>query len=379
MACDNSQKAATKAAQHNGISKQASKLAGTTATAAQKKSLPELLSGETSNVRRLFALKNSKTPIPADEVVRLFELEPGQPITEVIEGLGDRFGSEANLLTVGKSTLGILTNGKEGNYRVHDVFIILPQGGGTPDKVAREEITQEDRNIQRLAAIKTAQEKVSGNEITRLSGMRLGQRLAHSEVIKNRFGEGACLALGRNTIGVIAETGTDSYGVREIFINPRQDTHLAEKLKSKPADRVRIATNIKRVHEAIKAKKKIVVLYNGPNGVRRYVSAPLDVTDGKTENTKDNKYLWVYSDNAKSILSMRMDRVLWTKASEELFDPAVVTRAALRDKEPDWALPREWGSLDNSQKGETPHLIDIPTKRLKDAVPSEVGFQVTTA
>lgn len=373
MACDNSQKAATKAAQHNGISKQASKLAGTTATAAQKKSLPELLSGETSNVRRLFVLKNSKTAIPADEVVRLFELEPGQPITEVIEGLGDRFGSEANLLTVGKSTLGILTNGKEGNYRVHDVFIMLPQGGGTPHKVAREEITQEDRNIQRLAAIKTTQEKVSGNEITRLIGMRLGQRLAHSEVIKNRFGEGACLALGGNTIGVIAETGTDSYGVREIFINPRRDTdHLAEKLKSKPADRVRIATNIKRVHEAIKAKKKLVVLYNGPNGVRRYVFAPLDVTDGKTENTKDNKYLWVYSDNAKSILSMRMDRVLWTKASEESFDPIMVTKAALRDKEPDWALPREWGFLDNSQEGETAHLINIPTKHLKDAVPSEI-------
>lgn len=44
--------------------------------------------------------------------------------------------------------------------------------------------------------------------------------------------------------------------------------------------------------------------------------------------------MWVYSDHAKSILSMRMDRVLWTKASEESFDPAVVTKAALRGQLP---------------------------------------------
>jgi hypothetical protein len=166
--------------------------------------------------------------------------------------------------------------------------------------------------------------------------------------------------------------------VREIFVTPRSSTDLTEKIKLKPADRGRIATNIKRVHEAIKAKKKLIVLYNGPSGVRRYIFAPLDVTDGKTENTKDNKYMWVYSDNAKSILSMRMDRVLWTKASKESFDHAVVTKAALRDKEPDWALPRDWGSFDNSQKGETSDLTDASTKHLKDAVSTEVGYKVTT-
>jgi hypothetical protein len=377
MSCDNNQKAATKIARQNGIPKQASKLAAIEATASQKESLPELLSGETANVRRLLTLKNSKATIPASEVAKLFELEPDQPITEAVEGLADRFGSEAHL-TVGKSTLGILTNRQEDSFGVQDVFITLPLGNGSPDKVAREEITQEDRNIQRLAAIKTAQEQVSGDEVARLIGMHLGQQLVHSGVIKRRFGKEASLALGKNTIGVIAETGNDNYGVREIFVTPRRGIDLAEKIKLKPADRGRIATNIERVHEAIKAKKKLIMLYNGPSGVRRYIFAPLDVTDGKTENTKDTKYMWVYSDNAKSILSMRMDRVLWTKASEESFDPVMVTKAALRDKEPDWALPREWGSFDNSQKGETANLTDFPMKHLKDAVPSEVGFKVTT-
>lgn len=377
MSCDHNQKAATKAARQNGIPKQASKLAAIEATPSQKESLPELLSGETANVRRLLALKNSKATIPKDEVVKLFELEPDQPIAEAVEGLGDQFDLEARL-AVGKRTLGILTTGQEDTYSIQDIFIILPPGNGSPNKVAKEEVTLEDRNIQRLAAIKTVQEQVSGDNIARLIGMRLGQQLAHSGVIKHRFGEGASLALGKNTIGVIAEVGNDNYKVREIFVTPRSGTDLAEKIKLKPADRGRIATNIKRVHEAIKAKKKLIVLYNGPSGVRRYLFAPLDVTDGKTENTKDNKYLWVYSDNAKSILSMRMDRVLWTKASEESFDPAVVTQAALRDKEPDWALPREWGSF-NSQKGETAHLTDIRAKHLKDAVPSKVGFKVTTA
>lgn len=360
MSCDINQKAATKTARQNGIPKQASKLAAIEVTASQKESLPELLSGETANVRRLLTLKNSKATIPASEVAKLFELEPDQPIAEAVDSLEDRFGPEARL-AVGKSTLGILTHGQKDTYGIQDVFITFPPENGSPNKVAKGEVTSEDRNIQRLAAIMTAQEQVSGGDIVRLIGMPLGQRLVHSEVVKHRFGEGASLALGKNTIGVIAEIGNDNYKVREIFVTPRSGTDLAEKIKLKPADRSRIAINIKRVHEAIKAKKKLIVLYNGPSGVRKYIFAPLDVTDGKTENTKGNKYMWVYSDNAKSILSMRMDRVLWTKASEESFDPAVVTKAALRDKEPDWALPREWGSFDDSQKGETSHLTDIPT------------------
>lgn len=88
MSCDNNQKAATKAAKQNGIPKQASKLAVIEAAASQKESLPELLSGETANVRRLLTLKNSKATIPASQVVKLFELEPDQPIAEAVEGLG---------------------------------------------------------------------------------------------------------------------------------------------------------------------------------------------------------------------------------------------------------------------------------------------------
>lgn len=125
MSCDNNQKAATKAAKQNGIPKQASKLAAVEAAASQKESLPELLSGETPNVRRLLALKNSKATIPASEVAKLFELEPDQPIAETVEGLGGRFGPTARL-TIGKNTLGILTNGQEDTYGIQDVFITVP-------------------------------------------------------------------------------------------------------------------------------------------------------------------------------------------------------------------------------------------------------------
>ena len=124
MSCDKVQKAATEAAKQNGTPKQANKLAAIEA-ASQKESLPELLSGETANVRCLLTLKNSKATIPASQVVKLFELEPDQPIAEAVEGLGDRFGPAAHL-AVGKSTLGILTHGQKDTYGIQDVFITVP-------------------------------------------------------------------------------------------------------------------------------------------------------------------------------------------------------------------------------------------------------------
>jgi hypothetical protein len=84
------------------------------------------------------------------------------------------------------------------------------------------------------------------------------------------------------------------------------------------------------------------VVYSGPNGCRYYVLAPLDVSPGKSEETKDNKYLWAYSEKNQTVISMRMDKVAWSKPNNEPFDSAEILAAVLKGKEHTWTLPREW-------------------------------------
>ena len=171
--------------------------------------------------------------------------------------------------------------------------------------------------------------------------MKLGQPLIEAHRIRQRFGELTRLALGKNAIGVIFDAGNDRYRMLELFVSPPKGAAI-EKVKLKPADHTRITTNTQRIHEAIKRKKNLIVLYQGSGGVKRYSLLPLDVTPGKTERTRENQYLWLYSKQHKTVLSMRMDRVLWTKVSNESFDPAEVMGAIWKDKRPTWILRRKW-------------------------------------
>jgi hypothetical protein len=140
---------------------------------------------------------------------------------------------------------------------------------------------------------------------------------------------------------VIFNAGNDWYGVQWVFV-PAKNGAANEKVTLKPGDHIRIAANTKRVHDAIKKKKNLIVLYRGPGGVRRYILSPLDITPGKTEGTKKNQYLWLYSNRHNAVLSMRMDKVLWTKVSNDSFDPSEVTQTILKDKKPTWVLTRDW-------------------------------------
>jgi hypothetical protein len=338
MACDKNQRAAARSAERNGISEQSSKSG---AVEAQNKNvtLPELLAGDDKNIQRLAELRNSKEPVPVGDMAGLFEAEVGQPISESLAGIKDHFGAQTELV-VGKNVLGIVSDAGNERYGIQELFVpILKKNGSAA--VIKEEITADEGNLRRLVAIKSAEETVQGEEIARLFGMKLGQQLVNSKAIKARFGEVARLALGKNTVGVIFDAGNDWYGVQEIFV-PSKNGAANEKVTLKPGDHIRIAANTKRAHDAIKKKKNLIVLYRGPDGVRRYLLAPLDITPGKTEGTKKNQYLWLYSNRHNSVLSMRMDKVLWTKVSDESFDPSEVTKMILKDKKPTWILPREW-------------------------------------
>jgi predicted DNA-binding transcriptional regulator YafY len=100
---------------------------------------------------------------------------------------------------------------------------------------------------------------------------------------------------------------------------------------------------VERVKEAIHQKRKVYVRYRpDPQGpVETYQVACLDVKPGKTPATRANDYLWVYSYEHESVISLRLGRVLGVELSEETFDPAELM-ADWKQKEPEWNVQRDW-------------------------------------
>lgn len=100
---------------------------------------------------------------------------------------------------------------------------------------------------------------------------------------------------------------------------------------------------MERVRQAIHQKRKVYVRYRpDPQGlVETYQVACLDVKPGKTPATRANDYLWVYSYEHESVISLRLGRVLGIELSEETFDPTKVM-AEWKQKEPEWNVPRDW-------------------------------------
>ena len=100
---------------------------------------------------------------------------------------------------------------------------------------------------------------------------------------------------------------------------------------------------MERVKQAIHQKRKVYVRYRpDPRGpVEIYQVACLDVKPGKTPATRANDYLWVYSYEHESVISLRLGRVLGVELSEETFDPTELM-ADWKQREPKWNVPREW-------------------------------------
>ena len=131
------------------------------------------------------------------------------------------------------------------------------------------------------------------------------------------------------------------------------ETARAQILQAESPDQVQAAMAIavelnvnrvmERVKQAIHQKRKAYVRYRpDPQGpVETYQVAPLDVKPGKTPATRANDYLWVYSYEHESVISLRLGRVLGVELSEETFDP-VALMADWKQKERQWNVPREW-------------------------------------
>ena len=95
------------------------------------------------------------------------------------------------------------------------------------------------------------------------------------------------------------------------------------------------------ITEAIQNKRKCYVRYRPvpDEPVQSYHVAPLDIKKGKSRATEDYDYLWAYSYEHESIVSLRLDRVIGVEPSEETFDPAEVTTPG---KEQEWNVKRAW-------------------------------------
>jgi predicted DNA-binding transcriptional regulator YafY len=131
------------------------------------------------------------------------------------------------------------------------------------------------------------------------------------------------------------------------------ETARAQILQAESPDQVQAAMAIavelnvnrvmERVKQAIHQKRKVYVRYRpDPQGpVETYQVAPLDVKPGKTPATRANDYLWVYSYEHESVISLRLGQVLGVELSEETFDP-VELMADWKQKEPQWNVPRDW-------------------------------------
>jgi predicted DNA-binding transcriptional regulator YafY len=131
------------------------------------------------------------------------------------------------------------------------------------------------------------------------------------------------------------------------------ETARAQILQAESPDQVQAAMaitvelNVNRVMEQVKQaihqKRKVYVRYRpDPQGpVETYQVAPLDLKPGKTPATRANDYLWVYSYEHESVISLRLGQVLGVELSEETFDP-VALMADWKQKERQWNVPREW-------------------------------------
>ena len=109
------------------------------------------------------------------------------------------------------------------------------------------------------------------------------------------------------------------------------------------AVKLNVMRTLELVKAAIRGKHKCYVRYrpDPAEPIQTYYVAPLDVKPGKSPATKANDYLWGYSYEHESVVSLRLDRVLGIEQSEEPFDPAEVM-AGWKNRETEWNVAREW-------------------------------------
>ena len=157
--------------------------------------------------------------------------------------------------------------------------------------------------------------------------------------------------------GVEAELGQmQAQALQEIApLDDREavDEAQAEILQAKDAQQVQAAVAkavelnvdrvIQRVEDAIRNKRRLFVNYRAdPQApIQAYLVAPLDIKPGKSDKTRTTDYLWVYSYDHESVLSLILGKVVGVEPSEQGFDPAEIM-AEWKNRSPAWNVDRAW-------------------------------------
>jgi predicted DNA-binding transcriptional regulator YafY len=168
--------------------------------------------------------------------------------------------------------------------------------------------------------------------IDRLISLRVSR-----EGVEATLTEAKAQALER--VGAMVEDPQAAESVRERIIQAKSPGQVQAAVAQ--AVELNVTQTVDTVREAIREKRKCYVRYRPvpDEPVQSYYVAPLDIKPGKSTATKTNDYLWAYSYEHESIVSLRLDRVIGVELSQETFDPAEVLTPG---KEPEWNVAREW-------------------------------------
>lgn len=109
---------------------------------------------------------------------------------------------------------------------------------------------------------------------------------------------------------------------RASILQAKQPAQVQEAVKE--AVKLNVIQTVELLEEAIEGNHKCYVRYrpDPTKPVQTYHVAPQEIKPGKTQATRDNDYLWAYSYEHESLVSLRLDRVVRVETSEETFDPA---------------------------------------------------------
>jgi predicted DNA-binding transcriptional regulator YafY len=168
--------------------------------------------------------------------------------------------------------------------------------------------------------------------IDRLTGLRVSK-----EGVEATLTEAKAQALEH--VGAMVEDPQAAETVREKIIQAKSPDQVQAAVAQ--AVELNVTRTVDAVQKAIQNKRKCYVRYRSvpDEPVQSYYVAPLDIKTGKSATTKANDYLWAYSYEHESIVSLRLDRVIGVEPSEETFDPAEVIKPG---KQPEWNVSREW-------------------------------------
>jgi predicted DNA-binding transcriptional regulator YafY len=141
-------------------------------------------------------------------------------------------------------------------------------------------------------------------------------------------------------VGAMVEDPKAAETAREQILQAQSAEQVQAAVKQ--AVKLNVTRTVDTIQGAIRRKKKCYVRYRPvpDEPVQSYYVAPLDIKKGKSKATEGYDYLWAYSYEHESLVSLRLDRVAGAEPSEESFDPAELT--AGWKKRPKWNVVREW-------------------------------------